>query len=230
MAENRNRKCFRCKEPFVLTKEIIPKIIHCGTTYYHSECLKQKYEDNLNRAKSKSNIDKWTQKLNELPLEQEKSNDELYNILAKLDVLDFISDRYDMATIPRDVCTRLNSIYHGEFKNVRKPIPPIHLLDMWERRFKKLEYQRKLKEKGGSSFSSESAIYYDIAVLCNSYNGYLKWLEQEKMKEIETRKKKESSNYDSSIRDAIGSINTQSMQDKQAEKENNILDMLDDIF
>jgi hypothetical protein len=75
----------------------------------------------------------------------------------------------------------MEQIFKGEYKNMSSPIPPEHILDMFQRR---QGYLDKIYHK--EKMDGVSRINYDLAVLISKYNGYLEWIEKSNKEEVST--------------------------------------------
>ena len=97
------------------------------------------------------------------------------------DVCNLILSFYDLTVITSRIFTKLDAIYSGTFKGLSTGIPPHDLYDMWVR---KKSYLLKVRENNttkGKVFSPEQQVIYDLSILINKYDSYLKWKEQQKI-------------------------------------------------
>jgi hypothetical protein len=92
----------------------------------------------------------------------------------------------------------MEQIFKGEFKKMNKPVPPEHLLDMWQ---KKMSFLDGLYHK--EKMDGVSRINYDLAVLIAKYPSYLDWMgkknSDKKMIEERSREERVSINLISKI-------------------------------
>lgn len=138
------------------------------------------------------------------------------------DLCNFIREEYDISVVP---WRKLPQVLNGTYPNLQSAIPAKYLLDMWKR---KLDFIRKQNEKltahSGEELTKESLIHYDLAILVNKYDSYLKWLEKQKVLEAESRKdtKMESNRIDVNVIYAKGSSTSQESDDMPS--------LVDDIF
>lgn len=132
---------------------------------------------------------KWTWVLNHLDQIRKESYQHLSLSITKENVFEFIKDAYDVTIIPTTVWQKLGEIYSGTFKGMSVGIPPEHLLDMWKRKIDMLNGIADRNKTKGIVMSSDKRINYDLSILINKYDSYLKWLEKQKIiaseKEIE---------------------------------------------
>ena len=64
-------------------------------------------------------------------------------------------------------------------------IPPEHLLDMWKRKIDMLNGIADRNRTKGLVMSSDKRINYDLSILVNKYDSYLRWLEKQRIIEAE---------------------------------------------
>lgn len=165
---------------------------------------------------------KWTWVLNHLDTIKQETINHLRIAVAKDDVFNFIKDAYDVTIIPSTVWQKLADIYNGTFRGMSFGIPPEHLLDMWKKKIDMLNGIANRNNTKGKSMSADQRINYDLSVLVNKYDSYLKWLEKQKI--IETEKEQENS--ENIVGKSIGYVS------HKTEKNNSddISDLVDDIF
>ena len=101
-------------------------------------------------------------------------------------------------------------------------IPPEHLLDMWKRKIDMLNGIASRNTTKGKSMNADQRINYDLSVLVNKYDSYLKWLEKQRIIEAE----KEIEKNENIVSKSIGYVS------HKTEKNNSddISDLVDDIF
>ena len=108
----------------------------------------------------------------------------------------------------------------GDDKN--DGIPVEDLLDMWD---KKIDWLNSIaeKKKMKSPMTQEQRILYDLAVLRNKYDSYLKWKEKQKILEVEQQSEKTEVLITQEI------LHTQHITQENIDTDN-ISDLVDDIF
>ena len=105
-------------------------------------------------------------------------------------------------------------------------IPPEHLLDMWGRKIDLLNTIADRNKTRGIQMSIDKRINYDLSILVNKYDSYLKWLEKQKIVEAENKKTIELRK--SAIETSI--INTKANEGSLNQKNDDMSDLVDDIF
>ena len=215
------RKCSCCGEDFYISNDNIDDAIYYDKKTYHSSC----FINICNKRSQMKRADvsqKWTWVLNHLDSIKQESYEHLKLAVIKEDVFNFIKDAYDITIIPTTVWQKLSNIYNGTFKGMTYGIPPEHLLDMCERKIDMLNGIANRNNTKGRTMNVDQRINYDLSVLVNKYDSYLKWLEKQKILEAE----KEIEKNENIVGKTIGYIT------QKAEKNNSddISDLVDDIF
>lgn len=215
------RKCSCCGQDFYISNDNIEDAIYYDKKTYHSSCF-------INMCQKRSQMKrqdvstKWTWVLNHLDTIKQETINHLRITVAKDDVFNFIKDAYDVTIIPSTVWQKLADIYNGTFRGMSFGIPPEHLLDMWKKKIDMLNGIANRNNTKGKSMSADQRINYDLSVLVNKYDSYLKWLEKQKIIEAE----KEQENSENIVGKSIGYVS------HKTEKNNSddISDLVDDIF
>ncbi len=211
MEENISRKCFRCKIPIEILKE---KYIY-EKHFYHFECFLQKEK---NKKRDKLTEGEVLDKIKKLQaIEEERIN----NILIKDKLFKWIQSNYDITVLPNRFFIKMNSIFDGSHKGLSKKIPPEDMLDMWKRKKKELDDINNYNIKKGKNIIDFGRIQYDLAILLDKYDSYLRWKEKQKILESDLNKNKTNVN-----KIDYKSINT----DNKLETETNINEILDEVF
>ena len=215
------RKCGCCKENIYIGNDNIDEAIYYDKVTYHSSCF-----INLcnKRSKRKNTSQKWTAILNNLDSIKQESCQHLDLAITKESVYNFIREAYDVTIIPTTVIQKISDIYNGTYKGMSQGIPPEHLLNMWERKMDMLNEIADRNIAKGIRMNTDSRIKYDLSVLINKYDSYLKWLEKQRIIEAE----KETENSENIVSKSIG-YNMQ-QPDKCSLDNNDISDLVDDIF
>ena len=104
-------------------------------------------------------------------------------------------------------------------------IPPSDLLDMWKRKIDMLNGIAEKNESKGIHMQPDQRLSYDLSILINKYDSYLRWKEKQRILEVE----KENEKTQNIVGQSIGYI-------KNTKHNNNNLDtddisnLVDDIF
>ena len=178
------RKCSCCGEDFYISNNNIEDAIYYDKKTYHSSCFINMC-DKRSKMKRADVSQKWTWVLNNLDSIKRESYEHLRLAVVKEDVFNFIKEAYDVTIIPSTVWQKLGNIYNGTFKGMSFGIPPEHLLDMWKRKIDMLNGIASRNTTKGKSMNADQRINYDLSVLVNKYDSYLKWLEKQRIIEAE---------------------------------------------
>lgn len=169
------RKCFHCKE-FISLEDEYDGVIYYLKNLYHIDCLKRKLVNGKKMGKTE-------EEFSEIILEfLDSSRIHMDNIIYKNHLYKYLMDKYNTVMLSHNIYTKFEEIFTGNFKNMNKPIPPEHILDMWLRQQKFLDGIWTKNKLSGSE-----KINYDMSVLVNKYNSYLEWIEKGKTKLSEVR-------------------------------------------
>lgn len=227
MSENSTgivRKCGCCGEEIHISKENINDAIYYDKKTYHSNCFIQMCEKRT-QSKRKNSSQKWQKVLDNLDTIKKESYDRFNSAIVKDDVYNFMRDAYDITIIPSTIWQKLSNIYDGTFKGMINGIPPEHLLDMWQRKINMLNKTAARNVSIGKKMSTEQRLNYDLTILVNKYDSYLKWLAQQEILEAD----KESTTTESIITKTISYSNIRTNQESTTDT-GDISDLVDDIF
>ena len=215
------RKCSCCGEDFYISKDNIDDAIYYDKKTYHSSCFIN-ICNKRSQMKREDVSQKWTWVLKHLDSIKQESYEYLKLAVSKENVFNFIKDAYDITIIPTTVWQKLSNIYNGTFKGMTYGIPPEHLLDMWKRKIDMLNGIANRNSTKGKTMNADQRINYDLSVLVNKYDSYLKWLEKQKILEAE----KEIEKNENIVGKTIGYV----FQKTEKSNVDDISDLVDDIF
>lgn len=220
---NIKRKCGYCGKYLYINNNNIDNAIYYDNKTYHSSCF-----INLCKTRTETNkknvSTKWGKALNEIELIKCHSREHFSEAITKESIFKFIREVYDVTVIPTTVWHKLSSIYNGTFKGMSRGIQPEHLFDMWKRKIdllNKIAYENSNK---GITMSSSNRISYDLSILVNKYDSYLKWLKKQQVVELESKLEKKEMD-ESIITNGINYISSETTNESK-----DISDLVDDIF
>lgn len=175
--QKHERKC-QCKCDYFIdtTKDSYIKI---KNQCYHTECYIKKLEsgrDKLSHEDAKAIALELANKTFEenFKKNQEEKEDSVF--------VSWLCQQYDIIMLSSRFYDIRNKIYKGKYKNMSMAIKRDHLEDMWRQ---KMDYLNKVNDRNrrmGKIIEGEQRIFYDLAILINKYDDYLKWLEKNKIK------------------------------------------------
>ena len=215
------RKCSCCGEDFYISKDNIDDAIYYDKKTYHSSCFIN-ICNKRSQMKREDVSQKWTWVLNHLDSIKQESYEHLKLAVIKEDVFNFVKNAYEITIFPSTVWHKLSNVYNGTFKVITYGIPPEHLLDMWERKIDMLNGIANRNNTKGRTMNVDQRINYDLSVLVNKYDSYLKWLEKQKILEAE----KEIEKNENIVGKTIGYV----VQKAEKNNSDDISDLVDDIF
>jgi len=210
------RKCKCCKEYLDIEKD---NFVYYKKRYYHFDCAINETLDRKNNKLSKEQcVDKFTQLQNE-------NREEINNIINKERLYKWLQNTYNTVVLPSYFYIKMDEIFSGIYKGLSKDIPPEDLLDMWKRKKNELDRINNSNSRKGKNLIGVARINYDLAILLNKYDSYLKWKEDQKLLENEKQNiineaNKPKINYDLINKSVEKNKNTST----------NINDLLDEVF
>ncbi len=218
-------KCCVCGEDISVNLETIGEAVYCDKKIYHSDCFAEMAEKRA-KSKNKKISDKWKFILADIGKVRKESYIYFKNRLYKAAVCQFIEDNYYIKVIPRSIHIRLGDIYNGSYIRLPRGIPPSHILDMWERKrdFLNRVYENNISK--GKCMDVYERILYDLGVLANSYDSYLKW--REKQKKISAEMKNNPQKQNTEIYKFMESLSPESTDISQ--KHFDMSALADEIF
>lgn len=215
------RKCDCCKQDLYINIENINDAIYYDKKTYHSSCFvnvaNQKSQD-----KRKNICQKWSWIKDNMESIKQESYKHIKEAVVKENINDFIKEAYDITIVPTNIFQKLADIYNGSFKNMGVCIPPEHLLDMWQRKIDMLNGIADRNKTKNIHMDTFQRLSYDLSILVNKYDSYLKWLEKQKIIAAE----KETEKNENIVGKSISYIHQKSVKNES----DDISTLVDDIF
>lgn len=216
------RKCSCCGEYLYISKSNINNAIYYGKKTYHSSCFVDLCEKRI-ANKRKDISDKWKTIYSNMDTLHRDTYSHLINEIDKEEIFKFISYQYDLSVIPSNIWHKLSNIYSGKFKGMTIGIPPSDLFDMWQRKIDMLNNLEKKRVAKGVCMQPEERVTYDLSVLINKYDSYLRWKEKQRILEAEKVNEKSKNIVSKSIGYTKIEIDNKTDSD-------DISSLVDDIF
>lgn len=233
------KKCYYCSEDIDLTDDE-HELVYYDKHYYHKDCFIQwchaTKTPTLKRTMALKNLERYLREGEEIASEllikkgvdknniEKLSNDTKEYILQWFDESDlcsFLRDEYNIIKLP---WTKIKDVINGTGKKIDVPISASELLDMWTRKIDLLRSSnQKLISKSNKEITPQSLILYDLSILIDKYDSYLRWKEKQKILEIE----KETEKSQNIVSQSIGYSN---ISKNNTNKIDDISDLVDDIF
>lgn len=228
MREQLIRKCGCCGVDIPIIQETIGELVYFDKKTYHKDCFANLCKKNSSADKKvmKHSPEEWEdtlKRINELRAE----TIEFYKpVIIKDTVYRIMIDLYQPTIISSRVWMKLDQIYNGTYKGMMRPIPPKHLMDMWRRQSKNLFEMHKKMEQNGKVMDTCNMIIYDLSVLINKYDSYLKWLEKQRIIEME----RQNADMDNASIQQIVDPNIIKMSKEHEIDDTDIAALVDEIF
>lgn len=235
MARKITRKCKICKNEFDIVSN---KYIKINGSFLEVNCYKKQ---ELSKGLSEECVDKTIQILfQKLQLEQEeKEKEHLEKEKAKMkskmlennrveyrnQFYKYISEEYNIKVIPKYIYKKVATINNGTYKGLSIGIPYEDLLDMFKRKQNFLNKTYDKKASKGETMTQIQRINYDLAVIINKYDDYLKWKHQQEILQHNIQKEIEMENSDIKIDYSKIKANT-----KRDDNEADICDIINDLY
>lgn len=184
--KNITRKCYLCKKKIDIETE--NNFILYNNKFCHINCFIQ---NKTNLKRNKWSIERCNSEIQKLiPITQSY----IKPLIKKHQLYLYLSDVYNVTVFSKRFYEKIESIVHGSYKNITKPIPAEDLLDMWQRKQKYLDKINIRNQCIGKKIIGEQRINYDLAILLSKYDSYLAWKKEKQIKQREIQQRNESIN------------------------------------
>lgn len=222
------RKCNYCDIKGTKTIKIgADKFIFYNKKFYHYNCFIKYKNDNNEYNLSQEQINKMADEL----VMKTKTIKSVRDSIDRDRLTYWLYDNYNISVLPNLFFQKLRKINNGTYSD--KLIVPISCYDLLQI-FKKLKsYLEKVhnnNERKGKAIPISLRVNYDLAIVLNNYDEYVKWKQKQKTEDVENNKLQEEIKSKNSIQ--INNIsNIQKSNNKQNDNEEiNIADILDEVF
>jgi len=223
MTSNIKRKCGCCGNEIIIDKTNVGDVIYYDKKTYHSKCFTDICEKRM-KSKRVNISEKWTNVYNNIESIKKDSYTHLMSSIYKEDIFYFIQENYNITIIPTTVWQKIANIYSGNFPGLLgNGIPPEHLLDMWSRKIGMLNKTAQRNKIQGKNMDASQRINYDLSILINKYDSYLKWLEKQRIIEVENDNEQPNLNI-------TNFINVNQHNNVSNSEDEDLSDLVDDIF
>ena len=216
------RKCAKCKGTIEIDRNNITNVIQFQGKYYHSNCFESMATQKASSKRGKP--EQWKEALDKLWELEAETKRVLEHFFAKDDLNMWLLNNYDIVAVPSYFWQLVVDLESGKYKNKRcKPISITTLYPMWrwgQKHLNKIAANNKSNRKGPSN--DNDRLRYDLAILLSHTNDYLKYITRTKEEAVEIAAKVESAktfDYEKIYK-----------QSKKETKQDNILDLVNDIF
>ena len=220
------RKCKICDKPKTKTIKLeTGKFIYYQQSYYHYDCFVkfQTEKKSLAFNEAKELADEMVIKTIE--------SDYVNSLIDRDRLTYWIYNNYNLTVLPVLFFQKIKQINDGTFAvRINAPISYYDLLQIFKKMKTYLDKVNNNNERKGKKIDLLRRIDYDLAIVINNYDEYLKWKQKQKTEEIEKKIIKD----DIVLKNDMQFNNTISlMQRKNTNDYNdeiNISDILDEVF
>ena len=196
------------------------KFVYYKSGYYHYDCLLKEFSENnrLSALEAKERADKILHKTLE--------NNIVKNSIDKDRLYFWLYENYNVTSFSKLFYMRMSDIQTGRFsENVTVPISYYDILQIFKKMKPYLEKQYAKNVRSGKKFDSKGRINYDLAIVVNNYDDYVKWKQKHKSRNTEIQKVKEELQVKQEI-----NIDDIHINCKDDSNEINISEILDELF
>lgn len=221
------RKCYVCDKQYQKTINIDKnKFIYYKTSYFHYDCFinyKLKAKDN---TLSHEEIILLADNLVKKTLEMKNVTD----TIDRDRLTYWLYENYNITVLPTNFFTKLTLINKGTFSSrINAPISCYDLLQIFIKMKSYLDKINNKNERLGKKIDATGRINYDLAIVINNYDEYLKWKQKQKTEVIEKEMIQEEIKAKNNIQ--IGNISSIKTKDNNRKNDEiNISDILDEVF
>lgn len=216
------RKCTACKEHIEISRNDLANVIYYDKAYYHKACFCERAEK---RSQSKCKKQKeWQSALDGIAVLETETKQMLESAWAKDDLNEWLLGNYDIAAVPARLWQVAADLERGVYKGKKcRPISIDMLVDMWkwgQNRLNKIAAKNKTNHMGPQNDTDR--IRYDLSILIGHVGDYIKYTTKTKEESVEIKNRVQTTNK----------INYENLtvQSREKQNDNNILDLMNDIF
>lgn len=208
----RKNVCYYCKNDIEQEKDdFIRASIGKSMKYFHTECFRKRH---LNAKTKKLKLSE--KEVEELIIKYKEETVKLLQLKEQRESLyDYLKFFYD-ASISDYLFLKIEELVKGE-NNRYLQISYAELKDI----YKNLEIYLEKNAQNKEFNSVDQRMYYDFVVVCNNINKYLSWKAKEEKKNAYLT---ETSNVEIQINDM------KNIKKRNINSQNDILDIIDDVF
>ena len=183
----RTFRCPQCETDCVIEANSLDDFIVFENKYYHkmveAGCSCGHNHEHEHEHHHHGLLGKLKEALEQYPKLEEESKQRLTDLYIQDALYCFLLRYYSLTVIPVFFWKKLADLTNGRYPNVSVAITYKHIYDMWRRRANYLNKLADTNKTKGKEMTGEQRLHYDLAVLINQYDSYLRFLEREKIKE-----------------------------------------------
>lgn len=224
------RKCTLCDVKREKTINVdADKFIYYENKYYHYDCfIKYKIKNNEYGL----TLEQITKSADELVLKT-KSYKNVKESIDRDRLTYWLYENYNVSVLPSLFFSKLALINEGKFSGrINVPISCYDLLQIFKKMKSHLDKINNKNERMGKTMASFQRVNYDLAIVLNNYDEYVKWKQKQKNEVVEKQQLQDeikSKNNINTNNITLLQKNVSNIQNKENE-EINIADLLDEVF
>jgi hypothetical protein len=223
MSDVIERKCHGCPTPVEINRNNVTSVIYYKKKYYHLECF-CKIAEKRSQSKTKSVSTEWQAVLNNISEIKADTQKMVLRSLNENDLNNWLLSNYDVASVPKSFWQLIADLEKGVYKRKKcRAISMETLLGAWnwgQKRLNKINSKNKTNNCGPKN--DDDRLRYDLAILIGHMGDYIKYTTRTKEEVVEIKNRIQNTNK----------INCENIYVQSKEKQNNenILDLMNDIF
>lgn len=217
------RKCAVCNKMIEINCNDIKDVVLYKNKYYHKDCFIKVSTERIARNNRYSQT--WQDALDDIKEYEdaaaEKTNYQYYKNLLN----EYLIKAYDITCVPSSFWPYVSDLHEGKYRNSTcKPIKIDMLYNMWkwgQKNLNRIHAMNKTKNRGPNNATGR--LKYDLAILMNHTDDYIKSTRSNKEEKESIVKRIQNANK-------INYKKTYEQSSYEQHSDDNILDLMDEIF
>lgn len=214
------RKCACCKGVVEIDRNNIVDVLYFQDKYYHSKCFISMAEEKAASKRGKPQV--WKDALSDIWVLEAETKKMLEHYFARDELNAWLLENYDITMVPSRFWQVVADLEIGKYKGSRcKPIGVSDLCECWkwgQVNLNKININNKMSHKGPENDADR--LRYDLAILITKYPLFLK----HKSKVSAAAASEKAERVQLKINYGVLEKN------KNSNDENDILDLIDEMF
>ena len=219
MAETITRKCAKCKGVIEIDVNDIRDVIYHNKLYYHKDCFESMAAEKAASKRGKPQM--WQDALDKIWELEAETKRMLEHFVARDELNEWLLGNYDIIDVPTRFWQVVSELALGKYKGKKcKPLDIKTLCECWKWGQKKLNevaINNKMNHRGPEN--DVDRLRYDLAILITKYPLFLK--HKAKMAAVESV---------NSFEKKQPKIDYSALDKSKVDNDNDILDLMDEVF
>lgn len=182
------RKCKCCKGIIKVNPEDIRDIVYFQNFYYHKSCFETTAAAKASSSRGKPKM--WKEALDHISEHETEAQKLLGHYIARDRLNDWLLANYDVIAIPKRFWNIIEELGNGVYNKKRcKPVEIDTLYGCWkwgQDKLDKIAMKNKANNKGPKS--DDERLLYDLAILLQHINDFIKFKHREMAEKEEQEK------------------------------------------